>query len=138
MAESVMADLIKRNGFGGKIMVDSAATHRDEIGNIPHFGTVKALEKNMIPLIPHRARLMTKTDGETFDLLIGMDKQNIRDMARIADERNLHKLKLLLSFCGDERDVADPWYTGDFEKTFEDISRGCRAVFAEISKANKF
>ena len=127
MAESVFAFLLKENKIGN-ISCASAAAHTDEIGNTPHYGTREKLRKEGIPLVPHRARLMTKEDGEDFDLLIGMDEHNVRDMKRIVGEKNSHKVHLLLEYAGSNRPIADPWYTGDFDETFEDVMTGCRAL----------
>ena len=127
MAESVFAFLLKERKIDD-IFCASAAAHTDEIGNTPHYGTREKLKKEGIPLVPHRARLMTKADGEHFDLLIGMDEYNVRDMKRIVGEKNAHKVHLLLEYAGSDRPIADPWYTGDFDETFEDVMTGCRAL----------
>lgn len=128
MAESVFTYLVRQKGMDGKISCASAAAHTDELGNPPHYGTREKLRKEQIPLVPHRARLMTKQDGEEFDLLIGMDEYNVRDMKRIVGEKNAHKVHLLLEYAGSARPIADPWYTGDFDETFEDVMEGCSAL----------
>ena len=128
MAESVFSYVVGKKGMDGKISCASAAAHTDEIGNAPHYGTREKLRKEQIPLVPHRARLMTKQDGEEFDLLIGMDEYNVRDMKRIVGEKNAHKVHLLLEYAGSARPIADPWYTGDFDETFEDVMEGCSAL----------
>ena len=128
MAESVFTYLVRKKGMDGKISCASAVAHTDEIGNAPHYGTREKLRKEGIPLVPHRARLMTKKDGDDFDLLIGMDEYNVRDMKRIVGERNAHKVHLLLEYAGSPRPIADPWYTGDFDETFEDVMEGCTAL----------
>ena len=128
MAESVFTYLVRKKGMDGKISCASAAAHTDEIGNAPHYGTREKLRKEGIPLVPHRARLMTKKDGDDFDLLIGMDEYNVRDMKRIVGEKNAHKVHLLLEYAGSARPIADPWYTGDFDETFEDVMEGCTAL----------
>ena len=134
MAESVMAYLIGNDGLKNAISVSSAAAHTDEIGNPPHRGTVNVLKEKKIPLIPHRARLMTAADGEEYDLLLGMDEYNVRDMKRIVGERNAVKVKKLLDFSARPRAIADPWYTGDFETTFDDILEGCSALIDYLKK----
>lgn len=96
MAESVFTYLIREKGMEGEVCCASAAAHTDEIGNAPHYGTREKLRKEGIPLVPHRARLMTKADGEEFDFLIGMDEYNVRDMKRIVGEKHAHKVHLLL------------------------------------------
>ena len=128
MAESVFTYLVRQKGMEGKVCCASAAAHTDELGNPPHYGTREKLRKERIPLVPHRARLMTKQDGEEFDLLIGMDEYNVRDMKRIVGEKNAHKVHLLLEYAGSSRPIADPWYTGDFDETFDDVMEGCTAL----------
>lgn len=128
MAESVFTFLVRKKGMEKEISCASAAAHTDEIGNAPHYGTREKLRKEGIPLVPHRARLMTKADGEEFDLLVGMDEYNVRDMKRIVGEKNAHKVHLLLEYAGSARPIADPWYTGDFDETFEDVMEGCTAL----------
>lgn len=132
MAESVMAYLIEQNGLQSLVGVASAAAHRDEIGNPPHRGTVEILKRKGIPLIPHRARLMTRSDGETFDLLLGMDEYNVRDMKAIVGAEYAGKVKKLLDFSSCPRAIADPWYTGDFETTFADVFEGCNALLKYV------
>ena len=134
MAESVMAYLVEKNGLTDRISASSAAAHTDEIGNPPHRGTVEILKRNNIPLVPHRARLMTAADGEHFDFLLGMDEYNVRDMKRIVGERNAGKVKKLLDFSVRPRAIADPWYTGDFETTYADVTEGCKALLEFILK----
>lgn len=128
MAESVLTYMVQQRGIAGQFYIDSAATSREEIGNPPHYGTRTKLQQMGIPLVPHRARQMTRQDYGTYDYLIGMDTANIRNMTRIAGgadpEQKIYKL---LSFAGSGRDVADPWYTGDFEATFRDVKNGCEA-----------
>lgn len=128
MAESVCAYLIKERGLTNSVCVDSAAAHRDELGEPPHRGTREKLQKEGIPLVPHRARLLTACDGEEYDYLIGMDDYNVRDMRRIVGEKNAHKVKRLLDFTSVPRPIADPWYTGNFDQTFDEILEGCNAL----------
>lgn len=132
MAESVMTDLLVRHGGKGSVLVSSAAAHTDEIGNPPHRGTAECLRARGIPLVPHRARLMTARDGDSFDLLIGMDVWNVRDMKRIVGEKNADKVKMLLDFSDRPRPIADPWYTGNFDESFRDILEGCEGLYAYL------
>ena len=134
MAQSVFSYLVEEAGLSDLFEIDSAATSREEIGNTPHYGTVRKLREEHIPLIPHRARQMTRNDYLHYDYLIGMDTSNIRNMIRIAGgEDRQEKIYKMLSFAGykhthklsEARDVADPWYTGDFEATYRDIQTGC-------------
>ena len=134
MAESICMHIIKERGLMEKFSIDSAATHSDEIGNPPHWGTRDKLKAKGIPLVPHRARLMTRDDGEKFDLLIGMDEANRKNMKRIVGEKNAGKVKLLLDYTARPRPIADPWYTGDFEETYRDVTAGLNALLYELEK----
>ena len=127
MAESVLTHMVKQRHIDHLFEINSAATSREEIGNPPHHGTVNKLRQVGIPLIPHRAVQMTKADYEKYDYLIGMDDWNIRNMLRIAGGDPDHKIRKLLSFAGSARDIADPWYTGNFDETYDDIIEGCEA-----------
>lgn len=134
MAQSVMFHLIEQNHLSHAISVDSAATSTEEIGNPPHHGTVRKLREQNIPLVPHRARQMTRADYEEYDYLIGMDDWNIRNMNRIAGGDPEHKLRKLLTFAGSDRDIADPWYTGNFDETYEDVAEGCQALLEHLKR----
>lgn len=128
MAESVMTYLVKEKGLEDKIYINSAATSREEIGNGPHYGTVNKLRNVGIPVVPHRAVQMTSEDYREYDYLIGMDTENIRNMNRISGGDPEEKIYKLMSFAGSGRDVADPWYTGDFDATYHDVNEGCQAL----------
>ena len=132
MAESVLTHMVKQRHIDHLFEINSAATSREEIGNPPHHGTVNKLRQVGIPLIPHRAVQMTKSDYEKYDYLIGMDDWNIRNMLRIAGSDPDHKIRKLLSFTDSERDIADPWYTGNFDETYDDIIEGCEAFLRSL------
>lgn len=127
MAESVMTYLVKQRHLEHQFRITSAATSREEIGNGPHYGTVSKLRAEGIPVIPHRAVQMTKEDYRKYDYLIGMDDANIRNMTRIAGGDPEDKIHKLLEYAGSSRAIADPWYTGNFDVTYEDIMEGCLA-----------
>ena len=145
MAESVFAYMVKQKGWEDVFEIDSAATSREEIGNSPHYGTVRKLQQEGIPVVPHRARQMTKKDYEYCDYLIGMDSANIRNMNRIVGGDPDGKIFKLLCFAGykknhqlvEERDVADPWYTGDFEATYQDVVSGCEGFLQFLKEESK-
>lgn len=137
MAEFVMKDLIKKAGLESECQIASAATSREEIGNDIHPGTKGKLREMGIPFSHRRAVQLTATDGREYDYLIGMDRYNLRNMRSIVREEDWHKISLLLDFCGESRDVADPWYTGDFDATWDDIDRGCRALLQRLFPAYK-
>ena len=126
MAESVCAYEIAKRGIIN-ISVDSAAAHTDEIGNPPHRGTQEKLRRENIPLVPHRARLLRASDSELYDYFIGMDEYNVRDMKRILGNTKKPVCKLL-DFTGAPRAIADPWYTGNFDITFQDVIEGVNAL----------
>ena len=128
MAEYVMKHLVKTAGLESEFFIDSAATSTEEIGNGVHHGTRRKLREAGIPCGDHRARQMTRIDYEKFDLLIGMDRANLRNMGRICGGDRDGKLRLLLQYAGSGRDIADPWYTGNFDATYEDILAGCTAL----------
>ena len=127
MCQSVLTHLVAECGLSHLFEIDSAATSREEIGNPPHYGTVTKLRQVGIPVIPHRARQMTITDYEYYDYLIGMDSANIRNMNRIAGGDPEGKIFKLPSFAGQSKDIADPWYTGNFDETYDDVLEGCNA-----------
>lgn len=126
MAEYIMRDMLKKRGITGAA-VASAATSTEEIGNGVHRGTAAVLKRLGIDYSAHRARQITRADFEAYDLLIGMDSANIRNMQRIAGDFS-HKIHRLLDFTDSPRDIADPWYTGDFGQTLADVQVGCGAL----------
>ena len=132
MAESVFTHLVKTKHIDHLFEINSAATSREEIGNGPHYGTVNKLHHAGRPVVPHRAAHRTGADYGYYDYLIGMDSANIRNMQRIAGGDPEGKIYKLLSFAtakngqaGRAEDVADPWYTGDFDATYRDVVAGC-------------
>ena len=132
MAESVFTHLVKQQGLEDRFEIDSAATSREEIGSSPHYGTVNKLKSVGIPVVPHRARQMSMSDYEHFDYLIGMDSANVRNMTRIAGGDPQRKIYKLLEFAGSNADIADPWYTGNFDETYEDVRSGCEALLRSV------
>ena len=132
MAESVLTYMVAKRGLSDQFYIASAATSREEIGNPPHHGTVSKLRKMGIPVVPHRAVQMTKKDYESYDYLIGMDDWNIRNMQRITGGDPKHKFYKLLEFADSARNIADPWYTGNFDETYEDIIEGCEALLEKL------
>lgn len=132
MAEMYFKDLVRRAGRESDFYIDSAATDYDEIGNSMHRGTRQVLESHSIPFTDHRARIVTKDDYENFDLLVIMDGENERHLKRVVGPDTENKVKYLMSFAGQNRDVADPWYTGNFDETWRDISEGCQALLESL------
>lgn len=132
MAQSVFQYMVNKEGLSDCFEIDSAATSTEEIGNPPHHGTVSELRKHNIPLIPHRARQLTKADEAHYDYLIGMDTANIRNMRRMVGDSD--KICKLMSFAGSGKDVADPWYTGDFAETYADVTLGCERLLEKLKE----
>ena len=128
MAEFVMKDLVRKAGREEEFHIQSAATHRDEIGSDTHYGTKEILKLKGVPFTPRHAVQMVKADYEKYDLIIGMDSENMTYIKRIIGEDTENKVHLLLSFAGEKRSMADPWYTGDFDKTYDDVVKGCTAL----------
>ncbi len=128
MAEFVMKDLVRKAGLEDKIFVDSKACRRDELGNDTYYGTKEILRKKNIPFTKRRATQVNAEDCRNFDFIIGMDFENMRDLRKIADEDSQGKIFMLMTFAGENREVADPWYTDDFETTYKDVSEGCMAL----------
>ena len=137
MAESVFAHMVKQRHIESQFEIGSAATSREEIGNTPHYGTVDKLRRVGIPVVPHRAVQMTAADYERYDYLIGMDSANIRNMQRIAGGDPEGKIFRLLSFAGKERDIADPWYTGNFDETYQDIVEGLEGLLQYLTGSDR-
>ena len=133
MAEAVMRHLVKETGAARSYFIDSAATSREELGNPIYPPAKRALAAHGIPSGDHTARQMTRADYDGFDLLIGMDHRNLANMRRIAGSDPESKICLLLAYAGrPEDEVADPWYTGDFEATFRDVLAGCLGLLAAL------
>ena len=126
MAELVMKDLVRRRGLAGGYEIASAATSREEIGNPIYPPARRKLAAHGIPLEDHRARQMTPADYDRYDWIVAMDRANLRNIRRIIGGDPHGKVRLLLDFAdrpGEE--VADPWYTGDFDAAWQDVIRGC-------------
>lgn len=128
MAEFVLKDMVKTKNIQDQFFIASAATSTEEIGNPVHYGTRDKLAHYGISVAGKTAVRMKKQDYEAYDYLIGMDSANIRNMLRITGGDPSHKIYKLLEFAGSARDIADPWYTGNFDATYEDIVEGCEAL----------
>ena len=133
MAQSMFQDMVNKKGVADKFYIDSAATSREEIGNGPHYGTVQKLREAGIPVIPHRARQMTRSDYDNYDYLIGMDSYNVSNMARIAGGDPDNKIYQMLEFAGLNRSIADPWYTDNFDDTYNDLLIGLDGFWKYLS-----
>ena len=136
MAEFVMKDLVKNAGLERKFSIASAATSTEEIGCPVYPPARRKLAEHGIPCAGHAARQMTPADYRHFDYLIGMDHANLRNMRRICGGDPEGKISLLLDWADRSGDVADPWYTGDFDATWRDVDAGCRALLAALTGPN--
>ena len=132
MAEFVMNELVRHAGRAKEFVIGSKACRTDEIGSDSHPGTQRALRSHGIPFAPRRARQIQRDDYGQWDYIIGMDAENMRDLHKLFPQDQAYKVKLLLAFAGEERDVADPWYTGNFERTYTDVRQGCEALLANL------
>ena len=136
LAESVFTHMVSSLDLSDQFIIDSFATSTEEIGNPPHRGTVNKLREVGIPLVPHRAKQITMSDYDNADV-IGMDTANIRNLNRMFNNDPEGKIYKLLSFAGSGRDVADPWYTGDFDATYEDVALGCEAFLEYLRQQGR-
>ena len=137
MAEFVMKDLVAKAGLTDAYYIESAATSTEEIGNEVYPPARRKLAEHGIGCKGKRARQMTARDYQRFDLLIGMDQWNIRNMTRICGGDPEGKIRMLLDFTDRPGDVADPWYTGNFEATWQDVLLGCQRLLALTRKCYK-
>ena len=137
MAEFVMKDLVRRNNLENRFEIASAATSREELGNPVYPPARRKLAENGIGCAGHRARQMTKADYDDYDLIVCMDRNNIRNTLRITGGDPQHKIVLLLDYAGRAgEEVADPWYTGDFDATWNDITSGCEGLLKQLTGEN--
>ena len=133
MAQCMFQDMVNKMGLSDRFYIDSAATSREEIGNGPHYGTVQKLREVGIPVVPHRARQMTHADYDNYDYLIGMDSYNVSNMTRIAGGDPDNKIYQMLEFAGINRSIADPWYTDNFDDTYNDLVIGLNGFWNKLS-----
>ena len=131
MAEFVMKDLVRRAGREDEFYIESAATSTEGIGNEVYPPARRKLAEHGITCKGKTARQMTRRDYDRFDLLIGMDEWNIRNMNRICGGDPQGKIHKLLDYTDRSGDVADPWYTGNFEATWRDVLEGCQCLLSK-------
>lgn len=147
MAQFVMAGLVNRAGRADEFVIDSAGTSDEERGNPPHHGTVDKLRSVGVPVLAHRARRVRASEYDDWDLIVYMDDDNGWSLSRIFSGDPAHKCVKLLSYIpedsdfrprahshdGSVREVADPWWTGNFDDTYRDVRAGCEALLAHLS-----
>ena len=129
MAEFVMKDMVKKR----EVYIESCATSREEIGNPVYPPAKRKLAEYGIDCTGKTARQITKADYDKFDYIILMDNNNLRNIRYVIDSDPQGKISLLMEWAGLKKDVADPWYTGDFEITYRDILKGCRAIKEKLN-----
>lgn len=132
MAEFVMKDLVEKAGVAQRFLIESAATSTEEIGNSVYPPARRKLAEHGISCQGKTARQMTRLDYGRYDLLIGMDSWNIRNMRAISGGDPEGKIRMLMDYTNRPGDVADPWYTGNFEATWRDVLEGCEALLSQL------
>ena len=134
MSQFVLQDMVNKKGIAERFHIDSRATSTEEIGNPPHRGTIQKMKEVGIPVLPHRATRVTWKDYNSFDYIIGMDTWNMKNLSRMLKGDPEGKLYKFLSFAGSDRDIADPWYTGNFDVTYDDVVEGCEAFLRYLER----
>ncbi len=137
MAEFVFKDLVKKRGLEDCFVIASAGTSAEEVGNPVHYGTRNQLKQYGISTKGKYAVQLQKKDYRSYDYLIGMERANLLRMQRIFGGDPKQKLYCLLDFSVCPRDIADPWYTGDFDKTYQDVLEGCEALLNFLCNTKK-
>lgn len=132
MAQFVMEELVRRAGREDEFVIDSAATSTEELGNPVHPGTVRKLAEVGIPVHAHRARQISRSEYGDWDHIVYMDSENAWGLTRILRHDPEGKVSRLLDWTDHPRDVADPWYTGNFDATYRDVLAGCEALLASL------
>ncbi|MDD7601883.1 MAG: low molecular weight phosphotyrosine protein phosphatase [Firmicutes bacterium] len=134
MAEYVLKDMVRKQHLADRFCIASAATSREEIGNDVHRGTRRKLAEEGIACPPRHARQVTKADYADFDYLLIMDENNRRNLLRILGGDPEHKIHGMLDWSERPRDIADPWYTGNFDITYDDIVEGCETFLQHLKE----
>ncbi len=132
MSQFVFQHMVNNLNMSDQFYIDSRATSTEEIGNPPHRGTIRKMKEVGIPVIPHRATQISWSDYDNFDYLIGMDTWNMRNLGRMLKGDPDGKVYKLLTFAGSDRDIADPWYTGNFDETYDDVVEGCEGLLTYL------
>ncbi len=134
MAEAVMRDLVENNGLSDEITVDSAATSGWHVGEAPHKGTLSKLKEYQISTTGIKARQLQESDFEQFDYIIGMDSSNVRNIREMLGQPDHPKIFRFLDLTPHKKDVPDPYYTGDFQETYDLVKEGCEVLLKKIMK----
>lgn len=137
MAEFMFKKMVRERGLEKDFLIESAATSSEEIGNDMHSGAKQKLLQMDVPFEKRRARRISQEDYSGFDLLIGMDMENLYYMQREWNKDPDDKIKLLMTYAGKDKDIADPWYTGNFDETFRDLETGLNALLDSLAGGRK-
>lgn len=129
MAEFVFKDYVRKQWKEDEFYIESSATSNEEYGNPVHRGTVRKLNEEGIPMTPRYARKLKREDYQKFDFILGMEERNIDSILGIVGDDEDNKVCRLLDYSDNPRDIADPWYTGNFDITYDDIVEGCKAFY---------
>lgn len=132
MAEFILKDMVDKRNLSSDFYIESAATSREEIGNDTHYGTKRKLDEVGVKYTKRKARQITKADYEKFDYIIGMDDANIRNILRIVGGDDKGKVSKLLDWANLDRSIADPWYTGNFDETYDDVVKGLEGFLEKV------
>lgn len=133
MAEFVMKDVVQKAGLAQDFQIDSAATSCEELGNPVYPPVRRLLNAHGIDCSAKTARQMCRRDYDAYDILVGMDNENFHNMHRMCGGDKAHKIHLLMDFTSRPGSVADPWYTGDFATTWQDVQEGCQGLLAYVT-----
>lgn len=133
MAEFILKDMAKKEGIKN-INITSLAATNDEKGNDTYYATKEKLDEKNIPYTKRQARKMTLEDYKKADIIIVMDDNNVHQVKKITNGDTENKIIKLLELAGEKRNVADPWFTRDFDKTYDDIEKGCKAIIEKLKK----
>lgn len=134
MAEFVLRDMVKKDGIADRFEIASCATSAEALGETVYPPAKRKLAEHGISCMGKTARQMTKSDYGYYDYIIAMDRLNLRNMTRFVGDDPKGKVSLLMDYTNCPGDVADPWYTGDFDKTWEDVTMGCRGLLNKIGR----
>ena len=134
MAEFLLKDLVKKKGLEDKFIIKSSGVSSEELGNAVHRGTRAVLEKRGISCFGKYAETLSPSDYDKYDYFIGMDERNRYNMVRLFDGDKDNKVSLLMNYTDTPGDVADPWWTGNFEETYRDVSKGIKALYEFLKK----
>ncbi|WP_455652223.1 low molecular weight protein-tyrosine-phosphatase [Phascolarctobacterium sp.] len=134
MAEFLLKDMIKKEGLADRFVIASAGTSREELGNPVHQGTLKKLAQDHISAAGKQAVQLIKEDYDKYDLILGMERVNVRNILWIIGSDPQEKVHRLLDFTEQPRDIADPWYTGDFDIAYAEIKAGCAALLKHLRR----